>query len=66
MPVRTASTVTFFYALGYPVGNAAVAAMSPMAILVFRFALAAAILGTDLGSFPARAELWAALRTAGD
>ena len=46
MPVRTASTVTFFYALGYPVGNAAVAAMSPMAILVFRFALAAAILGT--------------------
>ena len=46
MPVRTASTVTFFYALGYPVGNAAVAAMSPMAVLVFRFGLAAAILGT--------------------
>ena len=46
MPVRTASTVTFFYALGYPVGNAAVAAMSPMAVLVFRFALAAAVLGT--------------------
>ncbi|WP_295010377.1 PucR family transcriptional regulator [uncultured Microbacterium sp.] len=31
-----------------------------------RIAQAAAILGTDLGSFPARAELWAALRTAGD
>src|SRR6478672_3031265 len=46
MPVRTASTVTFFYALGYPVGNAAVAAMSPMAVLVVRFGLAAAILGT--------------------
>ena len=45
MPVRTASTVTFFYALGYPVGNAAVAAMSPMAVLVIRFGLAAAILG---------------------
>lgn len=46
MSVPTASTVTFFYALGYPVGNAAVAAMSPMAVLVFRFGLAAAILGT--------------------
>ncbi|BBZ34308.1 DMT family transporter [Mycolicibacterium confluentis] len=46
MSAQTASTVTFFYALGYPVGNAAVAAMSPMAVLVFRFGLAAAILGT--------------------
>lgn len=31
-----------------------------------RIAQAAAILDADLGSFPARAELWAALRTAGD
>ena len=45
MPARTASAVTFLYALGYPIGNAAVAAMSPMALLVFRFSLAAAILG---------------------
>ena len=40
MPLRTASTVTFFYALGYPIGNMAVNAMSPMAVLVFRFGLA--------------------------
>jgi drug/metabolite transporter (DMT)-like permease len=46
MPLRTASTVTFFYALGYPIGNMAVNAMSPMAVLVFRFGLAALILGT--------------------
>lgn len=45
MPVQTASAVTFFYALGYPVGNLAVASMSPMAVLVFRFGLAAAVLG---------------------
>lgn len=45
MPMRTASTVTFFYALGYPIGNMAVHAMSPMAVLAFRFGLAAAILG---------------------
>jgi drug/metabolite transporter (DMT)-like permease len=45
MPVRTASAVTFFYALGYPIGNMAVHAMSPMAVLAFRFGLAAAILG---------------------
>ncbi|MFB7844444.1 PucR family transcriptional regulator [Microbacterium sp. NPDC056052] len=31
-----------------------------------RIAQASSILGADLGSFPARAELWAALRTAGD
>ena len=31
-----------------------------------RIAQAAAILDADLGSFPARAELWAILRTAGD
>jgi len=45
MPLRTASTVTFFYALGYPIGNMAVHAMSPMAVLVFRFGLAGLILG---------------------
>ncbi|TPG37390.1 DMT family transporter [Mycolicibacterium hodleri] len=45
MPLRTASTVTFFYALGYPIGNLAVNAMSPMAVLAFRFGLAALILG---------------------
>lgn len=45
MPWRTASTVTFFYALGYPIGNMAVHAMSPMAILALRFGLAMAILG---------------------
>lgn len=44
MPMRTASTLTFFYALGYPVGALAVSAMSPMAVLVFRFGLAGAIL----------------------
>lgn len=44
MPFRTAWSLTFFYALGYPIGALAVSAMSPMAVLVFRFALAAAIL----------------------
>jgi drug/metabolite transporter (DMT)-like permease len=46
MPLRTASIVTFFYALGYPIGNMAVHALSPMAVLTVRFGLAAAILGT--------------------
>ncbi|MCV7357197.1 DMT family transporter [Mycolicibacterium fluoranthenivorans] len=45
MPLRTATTVTFFYALGYPIGNMAVHALSPMAVLAFRFGLAGAILG---------------------
>jgi len=45
MPLRTASAVTFFYALGYPIGNLAVAGMTPMAALVLRFGLAATILG---------------------
>jgi drug/metabolite transporter (DMT)-like permease len=45
MPLRTASAVTFFYALGYPIGNMAVIAMTPMAVLAFRFSLAAVILG---------------------
>lgn len=44
MPLRTASTLTFFYALGYPIGALAVSAMSPMAVLVFRFGVAGAIL----------------------
>lgn len=44
MPFGAASTLTFFYALGYPVGALAVSAMSPMAVLVFRFGLAGAIL----------------------
>ena len=43
LPIRTASAVTFVYALGYPVGNLAVASMTPMAVLVLRFGLAAAI-----------------------
>jgi drug/metabolite transporter (DMT)-like permease len=38
--------VTFFYALGYPIGNMAVHAMSPMAVLAFRFGLAGLVLGT--------------------
>jgi drug/metabolite transporter (DMT)-like permease len=46
MPIRTAATVTFFYALGYPIGNMAVNAMTPMAVLAFRFGFAAVILGT--------------------
>ncbi|HEX2401907.1 MAG TPA: DMT family transporter [Mycobacterium sp.] len=44
MPLGTASALTFFYALGYPIGALAVSVMSPMAVLVFRFTLAAAIL----------------------
>ena len=40
MPLRAASAVTFTYALGYPIGNLAVASMTPMAVLVFRFGLA--------------------------
>jgi drug/metabolite transporter (DMT)-like permease len=46
MPLSTASAVTFFYALGYPIGALAVSAMTPMAALVLRFALAASILAT--------------------
>jgi drug/metabolite transporter (DMT)-like permease len=44
MPLRAASNLTFFYALGYPIGALAVSVMSPMVVLVFRFGLAAAIL----------------------
>lgn len=54
MPARTATTVTFFYALGYPIGNMAVHALSPMAVLAFRFGLAGLFLGT-----------WAALARVG-
>jgi drug/metabolite transporter (DMT)-like permease len=46
MPMQTAVAVTFFYALGYPIGNLAVNEMTPMAVLAFRFALAGTILGT--------------------
>jgi drug/metabolite transporter (DMT)-like permease len=44
MPLGAASALTFFYALGYPIGALAVSVMSPMAVLVFRFGFAAAIL----------------------
>ena len=44
MPFGFASALTFFYALGYPIGALAVSVMSPMAVLVFRFVLAATIL----------------------
>ncbi len=46
MPLRSASALTFVYALGYPIGALAVSAMSPMLVLTFRFGLAAVILGT--------------------
>lgn len=49
MPARTATTVTFFYALGYPIGNLAVHALSPMAVLAVRFGLAGLVLGTWAG-----------------
>jgi drug/metabolite transporter (DMT)-like permease len=42
--MSTASAVTLLYALGYPIGALAVAAMTPMAALVLRFGLAASIL----------------------
>jgi drug/metabolite transporter (DMT)-like permease len=46
MPFRSASALTFLYALGYPIGALAVSALSPMAVLTNRFGLAAAILGS--------------------
>lgn len=46
MPMQTAVAVTFFYALGYPIGNMAVNEMTPMAVLAFRFGLAGLILGS--------------------
>jgi drug/metabolite transporter (DMT)-like permease len=45
MPVRSASALTFVYALGYPIGAHAVSVLSPMAVLIFRFGLASVILG---------------------
>lgn len=45
MPLRPATVLAFFYALGYPIGALAVSVMSPMATLVFRFGLAGLILG---------------------
>lgn len=45
MPPHTAAAVTVTFALGYPIGNLAVHAMTPMAVLAFRFGLAALILG---------------------
>ncbi|OBI87806.1 DMT family transporter [Mycobacterium sp. 1245805.9] len=44
MPLTTASAVTLTYAIGYPIGALAVSAMTPMAVLVLRFGLAAIIL----------------------
>lgn len=49
MPARTAAAVTFFYALGYPIGNLAVHALSPMAVLAVRFGLAGLVLGAWAG-----------------
>lgn len=46
IPMRYASALTVVYALGYPIGALAISAMSPMAVLTFRFGLAAAMLGT--------------------
>lgn len=48
MPMTKSSAValTFLYALGYPIGALSVSAMTPMLVLVARFALAGAILAT--------------------
>lgn len=46
MPLSTATAVTLFYALGYPIGALAVAGMTPMAVLVLRFGLAAILLAS--------------------
>lgn len=44
MPLRTAAPLTFFYALGYPIGALAVSAMSPSGVLLCRFGLAGMLL----------------------
>jgi drug/metabolite transporter (DMT)-like permease len=49
MPLTTAAAVTLFYALGYPIANVAVNALTPMAVLAFRFGLAAVILSAWAG-----------------
>jgi drug/metabolite transporter (DMT)-like permease len=46
MPLTTASAVTLTYAVGYPIGALAVAGMTPMAVLVLRFGLAAVVLAS--------------------
>jgi drug/metabolite transporter (DMT)-like permease len=46
MPLSTASSVTLFYAIGYPIGALAVTSMTPMAVLVLRFGFAAIILAS--------------------
>ncbi len=46
MPASYAVALTFLYALGYPIGALSVSAMTPMLVLVARFALAGAILAT--------------------
>jgi drug/metabolite transporter (DMT)-like permease len=44
MPWTTATSVTFTFAMGYPLGVFAVSSMTPMAVLAFRFAGAAVII----------------------
>lgn len=44
MTRSSAAALTFLYALGYPIGALAVSAMTPMLVLVARFALAGVIL----------------------
>ncbi|SIL88362.1 EamA-like transporter family [Mycobacteroides abscessus subsp. abscessus] len=46
MTKSSAVALTFLYALGYPIGALSVSAMTPMLVLVARFALAGAILAT--------------------
>ncbi len=46
MTKTPAVALTFLYALGYPIGALSVSAMTPMLVLVARFALAGAILAT--------------------
>ncbi|MGH3723079.1 MAG: DMT family transporter [Mycobacterium sp.] len=46
MPASYAVALTFLYALGYPIGAFSVSAITPMLVLVARFALAGAILAT--------------------
>lgn len=61
MPIQTTVAVTFFYALGYPIGNMAVNAMSPMAVLAFRFGLAGVILGSWAALAKVRWPRWRVL-----
>ena len=45
--LRSASALPFLYALGYPIGESGCFRAWPMAVLTFRFGLAAAILGSS-------------------